>query len=554
MLKDKQILKCCLPYFKLYGFFWILAFLVYLQGWDAGWNFDAINYAYHAKDRTLYEMLSIHLDISVRYVYHIVQYVLYQTLGYHGMAWYLLKISLHTLLIATIYYFIKNYLFIYKINEATIIAFLISILCLISPYNTEVVLNQVTVHYIYVMLFIFVGLNILLCSLQNQLKINYIVLFIISYTLAVYSLEQAFIFPIIASIILYFYPKQNKLKYWLIFVLVPILLIISYLLLNQYVVHSAIGHYGLDRHFRFGIDRITIIVYKNILDFIAFIEYWRMDYIYKVYDFLGKNYLVLFVVSCLFLSFISYHTLIKKNKFAQLILTVILFFLVSIATTIGLQILSIIPIEDDRYNYLTAPFALLLFLLISYKIDKNIMYVLFFILFGCSILLSMKNARNWQIAQKTIDNTIASFPYQPNKNYIILASSQYVEGCAIWDIKEDEKVSYFDRWQIKEKVLFVKRNIDVFNKVGTILNYNIINVNDCPTVEVINDSTIRMTLPCCGKWWWKKRFGAADEANNLYSIKLTHDWQQEVFITFKQKLKNTIYLYQCGDSYKILNF
>ncbi|MCB9032665.1 MAG: hypothetical protein H6553_02395 [Chitinophagales bacterium] len=41
----------------------------------------------------------------------------------------------------------------------------------------------------------------------------------------------------------------------------------------------------------------------------------------------------------------------------------------------------------------------------------------------------------------------------------------------------------------------------------TILNYNIINIDDCPMVEAVNNTTIRMTLPCCGKWWWKRRQG-----------------------------------------------
>ncbi|MCB9032666.1 MAG: hypothetical protein H6553_02400 [Chitinophagales bacterium] len=52
----------------------------------------------------------------------------------------------------------------------------------------------------------------------------------------------------------------------------------------------------------------------------------------------------------------------------------------------------------------------------------------------------------------------------------------------------------------------------------------------------------------------KKTRGALDGENALYKIKLTNDWQQEVFITFKHKPTNTIYLYQCGDTYKILDF
>ncbi|MEZ4878562.1 MAG: hypothetical protein R2801_00165 [Chitinophagales bacterium] len=377
MLKDKPILNRYLPYLKLYGFFWIIAFLVYLKGWDAGWSFDAINYVYHAKNRTLSQMLNLHLDLSVRYVYHIVQYALYKVLGNHGIAWYLIKVSGHAFLTLNIFYFINTYLKIYSMKNARTISILTSLLFLVSPYNTEVVLNQVAVYYIYTMIFIFMSLNILLNSLVSEFKKYNIIIFIVIYLLSVFSLEYAFIFPILATIIIFLYPKDNKRKYYFVFVVIPLLIITLYLLLNKIKLNTPIGHYGTETHFRFTIARITQIVVKNLFDFGAFIEYWNMDYIYKVYNVLYNQYNIVFILICILVLIVAYFACIKKKKEAQLILTVLVFFLIATSTTIGLQILSIIPIEDDRYNYLSAPFALLLILLIANQLDRksHVLYI-----------------------------------------------------------------------------------------------------------------------------------------------------------------------------------
>jgi hypothetical protein len=102
--------------------------------------------------------------------------------------------------------------------------------------------------------------------------------------------------------------------------------------------------------------------------------------------------------------------------------------------------------------------------------------------------------------------------------------------------------------------LSTKINMDLAGRIGQVLNYNVTSNNICPNIEIINDTTLKYTLPCCGHWWWKRRHGATDFENDYYKVKMIGGWQQEVLVTFKQKPKDMVYLYQCGEKFVTLDF
>jgi hypothetical protein len=137
---------------------------------------------------------------------------------------------------------------------------------------------------------------------------------------------------------------------------------------------------------------------------------------------------------------------------------------------------------------------------------------------------------------------------------MILASPVYANGVLIWDRQESKEDPFVDKYQLIAKGVYVQKDLDVFNKIGSVLQYNILNEHESPIIEKIDSNSLRMTLPCCGKWWWKFDRGATDFENTYYTIKMIGGWQQEVFVTFKQKPEDMIYLYQCGDRFCRFDF
>ena len=99
--------------------------------------------------------------------------------------------------------------------------------------------------------------------------------------------------------------------------------------------------------------------------------------------------------------------------------------------------------------------------------------------------------------------------------------------------------------------LFNKRaQMDLQGKIASVIQYNVISDKDAPIIEKLDSNTIRMTLPCCGKWWWKHNAGALDYQNEYFKVEILGGWQQEVKITFINKPDDIVYLFQDGTVFK----
>lgn len=538
---------------KVFISLWVIAFFCFLEGWNAGWILDSIMHSYNVRDISCSEYLSLHIDNTIRLFYHFTYYWLEKLLGPKGWDWYLFKISLHSLNAFLFFKTANRLLENYAKTSYGYIPYFSAILFLLSPTSTDVVMYQASFHFM--MAFALLQCCILLFFRQlERVRLGNDFLFYTAFLLALFTLETSYMLCIVMCLLIFFLSDEYlKIRRVLTFkyVLIPLVMTLVRILLNEIILNDLVGHYGAEKHFRFGMDRIVQNIAKIPLDLFGFIEYWDMNNIYAVYDILyNHQYICLLAVLFFIIYFGLAYYVLKRDKSDKLFLLLLNISLVFALPTLSLGILYIIPVEEDRYYYMYAPFVYMLGLLLLYRLSVGISYVAFFVLLVVGFLCLIKNVSNSALAQRIIDTSLAEFPFHKDKRYVILAMPVYANGVIVWDTKEPTDNPFDERWQMMAKALKVTKNVDLHGKIASVLQYNVISDKDAPIIEKLDSNAIRMTLPCCGKWWWKHNAGALDYQNEYFKVEILGGWQQEVKITFINKPDDIVYLFQDGTVFK----
>lgn len=536
--------------FGLFVLFFLCSLVLFFKGWNSGWMYDSIRYSYFVKLKSLRELLGLHIDHTLQYAYYTIYYLLVKLCGSQGWDWFLVHISLHSLNAWLVFKICRYLQFFYSDKQSDKLSLLAALLFLASSTTTEVVTYHAAIHFLYTTTLLLMALLMMFRYVLQSSKTEWIVFFF-CFTLALFSLEITYTFPLICGYLLFAMPErfaEKKRSYYIKFALIPLMLVLFYLLLNKIILGDFVGHYGKEKHLRFTIERASQFISKTLLDFYAFIEYWKMDKMLLVYKYLymPKVYYTLAIIYIVLYFVIARVSVVKSVHIPFIVLNVIL---LMASTTFSLSILYIIPVEEDRYSYYYSFLIYFWLLWLFYRYSPRAAYLVFIILIVTQIFCLQINLSNWQVAQKTIDYSIPSFPYHKDKRYMLLASPVYANGVLIWDTHESDVDPFDDKYQILAKALYVKRNIDVRGRIAPVLQYNVLNEHEVPVISTVNDSTIRMTLPCCGKWWWKHGVGAGDFETNYYKVRMIGGWQQEVEVTFKQKPSDMVYVYQCGTNF-----
>lgn len=528
---------------------WIIAFFAFIKGYNAGWCYDAITFSYTINEKPLSYLFNLNADYIIRFVYFTIEYVAYYLFGEQGWDWYILKITIHSINAFLLFIIAKMLLQKLKIKN-TYLSLCISILFLISPYTTEVVLYQATLQYALVTLFIQLCIFCLFRYIETD-KIKYIYLYITINTISIFTSEITFVFPLIIFVIIFIYADLNEIKIrHLTFPLISLIILIIYLSITFLLLGKIVGHYGPEIHLEPNISRSLPNFLKFFLDIIAFTQYWNFDKMYNTYVFIESYYVVFYLI--LFVAFLLLYYFVKDKKRLLKKTLVLLLCVISLLPVINLFFLYVTPIEGDRYYYFSLIFVYLFVLLITYNIDKVFAQTLFCFLFVLNFILLQKNVIEWQKAQKIIDNSLQTFNLEKNKKYMFLAVADRIGGALIF-ASDESKENPFGLSDFAMAIC-IRKDMQVKGKIGQVLNYNVTSETICPIIEIVNDTTLKYTLPCCGQWWWKRRHGATDFENDYYRVKVIGGWQQEVLVTLKQKPKDMIYIYQCGEEFVELKF
>ena len=145
LLIDMKEVKQSLPFFTV---FFIITLCMYHTTAGAGFVTDEIGWFETYARLGWKGMFTAFGDRSLHYIYHIAGFLLWRLFRFNGTAWMLIFASLHALVTTVGFFLFKSIFRSVVPTKATVVSFLGSLLFLLSPYQTEVLVWYACVHYL----------------------------------------------------------------------------------------------------------------------------------------------------------------------------------------------------------------------------------------------------------------------------------------------------------------------------------------------------------------------------------------------------------------------
>jgi hypothetical protein len=240
---------------RIFAFYFIAVWLLFRHTAGAGFVTDHIGWLHQYETQGAAGLLRAFDDKSFHFVYHLAGFLLWKLAGFNGEVWMLVFAALHAAVASLGMLVFSQFLKNENVLRAQSIAFFGSLLFLISPYATEVLVWYACIHYLFCSLLLLMSFYSMQQYLQRQGK-YYLAAFYSTFFVAVFTLEISFSFPMmVAAYVLFAKNINQRMKTACAVGGASCLVMLAfYLGLNQYLHGSAVGHYGASTHLNFSLD------------------------------------------------------------------------------------------------------------------------------------------------------------------------------------------------------------------------------------------------------------------------------------------------------------
>lgn len=530
-------------------FFWLLAFVLYHKTAGAGFAFDHIGWLQNYSDKGWKGIVTAFDDKSLHYGYHLFGFTAWKLFGLNGTYWMALFITLHAVNAALSFVIFKTLFKSIGFKHASLTAFFGSVLFVVSPYQTEPVIWYACIHYLFCVALLLCSSIFLFCYLRKKQR-WYVFLFYAAFTLALFTLEISFAYPVLLLLFFLFWPPRllngnARIQLISIFVLPAIALLLSYFTLSYFLRGSVVGHYGAEAHLNFSIPLLMANFSKyigKVFLLCQFYEYEKRQALFLLFE---KTIYGWFLFAALALV-ASLFILFKKRMNVKLQTAILLFgfFVVALLPILNLFVTYIVNVEGDRFLYFPLIFAyqflsFTVFALIRYA---GIIPLVVFILFN--VKYQQLNTQSWVLANEIRTSLLESFRWWNAPRIYLLNNPDNFRGVYMFRC--------FPPDNLFAETLELTTGKKVEQKMFDTYQYNMNSVNDCVTVEKISGNELKVTFAQWGNWWWYKGIGAVPVSNDLFNLKVADEWNHSYIIQFKEKIPGAVYLYQCGGEWKEL--
>jgi len=533
---------------RLFSFFWLLLFVLYLPTWRAGFVSDFTGWLYDIR----YSSFTDHINRShfqVKSLYQFTQLVtwfLYQIMGTNHFLWHCMHISLHALNVTLLYTLITA-LFTNEQNIGNRPAIFIAMLFFcFSPTLSEVIVWEASFHYLLGFLLF---LSILrLVQLYQQNPSNKILWAIAAlYFLSTFSIELFYITPLCVAALILFYNKNSALggikwpKKWVLIVAPQMLLLILHFVLVKINYGVWLPHISTGAITEIPNNILLSKPLKLIFHLLFFGRFYGQDFRDKVYWFC-ESYVVIGAFYVLVLAtMVSIFKFSKADQSEKSALVLLFFWLsLCLALSIPLWFPQSFWVVYDRYAYFSMGLLFIACTLLCHRMLARWINIAFFILFSsANIFASYKVNKKWQVSAQLSHELISSLPIQEHKKIILLNIPQAMNG--IFMITANQQNEAFIMRSLLYQPLPKNEIIEVFS-------YNINAITDGAHVRVLSDSTIHVSLNQWGTWWWYNDIGAVNYQNKHFKVNI--DAWGGYDLMLKGNPNEYILLYQVGRQWK----
>ena len=507
---------------------------------------DAQNWLTLYKDLGWSGLLNSFGENALHPGYHLFFFLSYKVFGTNELGWYLLFTSMHALNAFLIYYVFNKYLSLIDISDSKIVALSASFLFLVSPYQTETVVWGATIHYLLVTISTLLIINMVVLYHQNKRPL-YLIVIPIVFCFALLCSELALCIPFVLVILFLFRKGDQKhatKRTIFLKIVTPIILTcVLYFCANKVLLGSWVGHYGASTHLKFSMDELISNFNKYIFKFLFFGNF--------LVGFLKENTVggldsrsTIYYAIILYFSVIAFYG--ANTKFRRAINKSLLLFLCFGAALLPILNLffNTLPIEGDRLGYLASAFFFGSFSVFLFSLNKNISIIIVLVFSVISLFLLNKNITSWKNAAAVQIALETNFRWENADRVYLLTVPDNFNGAYLY--RDNGTLSKF------KTALNLKHEQNIKGDFYEVLQFNMTELENSVTVEIIDSLTLKVTFDQWGNWWWRGGIGASDYENDLYKVEID-EWSHAYIVTFKQKRPEDVFIYQKGISWQQVN-
>lgn len=534
----------------LFLFFWTLVFVLYWPARNAGFVSDTTGWLHDIQHSSFRDHIN-RTHFKVKSLYQFTQFVtwfFYQLFGTHAPLWHCLHISLHALNCLLLFRVAAAIFQQDKVKHAPAILFCGCILFCVMPSLSEVIVWEASFHYLLGLLLL---LSILLL-LQHYLAKGTrgrLLLILFLYLLSTYSIELFYVTPFfVAALLLFYYrtyPVMARKAAFRLFL--PMLLL---LLLHFVQVKLAYGHWLPHISAAVLTDTERRLLWAKPLKYLfhllllgRFYPQEPRNEIYKLCEsyplitgVYGLLLLLLFLAWCLFR---------LRGDGVRAALLFACWSALTMALIVPLWFPQLFWVVYDRYSYF---FTAFFFILLSYMLFRLLgprIALVLLLLFGlANIFATYKVNKKWGDTAGMIDALMKGLPVTSDKIVLLLNLPQCMNG--VFMICGGH---YNEAKIIHDAIYPPAVNYELLD----VCAYNILSVQDGAHVQVLNDSTVRVTLNQWGSWWWYNDMGAVSYENEHYRLDMK-DYSRYYELTLKGLQSQYLLLFQNGSSWKTVDW
>jgi hypothetical protein len=493
-------------------------------------------------------------DFNVKSSYqitHIQLFTFISLFGIHPIPWFLLQTSLHAVNGVLIFYFCKKIFSDFSIPNGTNIALVGTLLFIVNPNITEITIWKGGYHYLPGLLFQLM----LLIWAQAFMKTGdkkYLYYSPILFFISTFSLEIFYLTPWLCLILMVGYYWKNLIDQKTFQTTIKLLFVPQILLFCIHLIYfrlrfgSWIAHYGTTGELFFNLKDFLPKLPKYLATLIGFSAQLPHEKAKHIYTFLNipivyfSFYGIIFIVVVLI--FIRFKKM-SSNLQASAILLCMSLLCVSIISPIYFD--EMMQVYNSRRCYELSFPLYMLFSIIVFSLFRNPKYTYIFFSSYLTVFsaLGIRKALDWRRADKIQRGILNNYKWQKNKQIIILNMPTYYKDIRIIPINKQNEF---------EENLLVFGHDTTIKPIQYVSSYNMINIWDGAHVNMLDSTTLKVTLNQWGSWWMYNFCGATDTENEVYRLEMK-DVGHEYILHLKQPSKDWIILYQQGEQWHIVN-
>ncbi|HRO42611.1 MAG TPA: hypothetical protein PL009_07235 [Flavipsychrobacter sp.] len=495
---------------------WALTFVVYLPAAKAGFVGDFYkDWLTVIQQQPFWDYINRPGTATLYQFTQFITYVIYNIIGASRLGWHFVHVTMHVTTALLLFVFVKKLLEHIQISFARGIAFAVSTLFLISPYNSEVVVHEPCLHYTF-------GFCLLLLPLiwVQQFLVSgnkkYLLWCSLLYLPATFSLEIFYLTPVLCGLLWWWYyrytPYVQKFRIVLFWCLFPMLAsFLLHMILVRFIISSALPH-QVSSSLPSLLSAYSDKALKYLFHIIALGRFWPVAEKQLVYNWLGKtNVVVVFHVAlAIYLFLATFRRKVASCFRIIAFLLPIIFLLLAIVSP--RQFPDLGWVVFDRYLYFALPFVyLVIALAITTKKSYRWSLVFFFAFSMINLWLLWKVNTRWKESNNLVQHLLESFPVDDSKVTLLLNLPENYDGI---------QMIGSNRTSAMKTAYNAKHDKKIQGNVYDIASFNMNTMKDGAHVKVVNDSMLHVTMNQWGTWWWFYYIGASSFENEWYKLDL----------------------------------